>query len=159
LRDRLVPFVSFSLFLVSLIIGRAILRAPSCGPLAPKGYSMQFPTNTKPMVWGAVVGAAACMIIGFTWGGWVTGGTARKDSAAASHDAVVTALAPICAERFRAQGDSAAQIAALTKSSTWERGTAVEKSGFALMPGSKAADSDVARACAELLAAAVTPKT
>ena len=45
---------------------------------------MRFPTNTKPMVWGAVVGAVACMIVGFSWGGWVTGGTARKDAATAA---------------------------------------------------------------------------
>jgi hypothetical protein len=120
---------------------------------------MPLPTNTKPMVWGAVIGAAACMIVGFTWGGWVTGGTARKDAAVAAHDAVVTAVAPICAERFRAQGDAAAQIAALAKASSWERGSVVEKSGFALMPGSKTTDSDVARACAELLATPPVPKT
>ena len=35
---------------------------------------MKFPTNTKPLLWGAVGGAAACMIVGFSWGGWVTGG-------------------------------------------------------------------------------------
>ena len=120
---------------------------------------MQFPTNTKPMVWGAVVGAVACMIVGFSWGGWVTGGTAHKQAATAAHDAVVVALAPICADRFRAQGDARAKIAELAKASSWERGNAVEKSGYALMPGSKTTDSDVARACAEMLATPPTPKT
>jgi hypothetical protein len=120
---------------------------------------MQFPKNTKPLIWGAVGGAVACMIIGFGWGGWVTGGTARKDAAMTAHDAIVTALAPICAERFRAQGDAPAKIAALAKESSWERGSVVEKSGFALMPGSKTVDSDVARACAELLANPPIPKT
>jgi hypothetical protein len=110
-------------------------------------------------VWGAVVGAVACMIVGFSWGGWVTGGTARKDAATAAHDAVVVALAPICADRFRAQGDAPAKIAELAKESSWERGSVVEKSGYALMPGSKTTDSDVARACAEMLATPPTPKT
>ena len=120
---------------------------------------MQFPTNAKPMVWGVLIGAAACMIVGFSWGGWVTGGTARQEAATTAHDAVVAALAPICAERFRAQGDAAAQIAALAKASSWERGTTVEKSGYALMPGSKATESDVARACGEMLTAPAAPKT
>jgi hypothetical protein len=120
---------------------------------------MQFPTNTKPMIWGAVVGAAATMIVGFSWGGWVTGGTAHKDAAAAAHAAVVTALAPICADRYRTQNDGVAKIAELTKASSWERGNTVEKSGFATMPGSKTSDSDVARACADLLASAPVPKT
>lgn len=120
---------------------------------------MQFPTNTKPMVWGVVIGAAACAILGFSWGGWVTGSTARKDAATAAHVAVVSALAPICAEQFRAQGDAPARIAELAKQSVWERGSIIEKSGFALMPGSKTADSDVARACAEMLATPAVPKT
>jgi alpha/beta superfamily hydrolase len=124
-----------------------------------KGFSMQLPTNTKPMVWGAVVGAVACAIVGFSWGGWVTGASARQQAATASHDAVVIALAPICAERFRTQGDAPAQIAALAKASLWERGSLVEKSGYALMPGSKTTDSDVARACAEMLTASPVPKT
>ena len=71
----------------------------------------------------------------------------------------VAALAPICADRFRAQGDSAVKIAELTKASSWDRGNVVEKSGFAMMPGSKTTDSDVARACAEILANPPTPKT
>ena len=119
---------------------------------------MQFPATTKPIIWGAVGGAVACMIIGFSWGGWVTGGTAGKEAAAAAHDAVVVALAPICAERFRAQGDAPARIAELAKESSWERGSTVEKSGYALMPGSKTTNSDVARACAEMLATPPTPR-
>jgi alpha/beta superfamily hydrolase len=124
-----------------------------------KGFAMQLPTNTKPMVWGAVVGAVACAIVGFSWGGWVTGASARQQAATALHDGVVIALAPICAERFRTQGDAPAQIAALAKASSWERGILVEKSGYALMPGSKTTDSDVARACAEMLTASPVPKT
>ena len=117
---------------------------------------MNMPVNTKPWIQGAFVGAVAAMIVGFSsWGGWVTGGTSSKQSAVAAHDATVLALAPICVDRFRAQGDAAAKLAELTKASTWERGTIVEKSGFALMPGSTTTDTDVARACAAILA---TPK-
>jgi hypothetical protein len=124
-----------------------------------KGFAMQFPTNTKPMAWGFVAGAVACMIVGFSWGGWVTGGTSRKEAATAAHDAVVMALAPICVDRFRAQGDAPAKIAELAKASSWERGGLVEKSGYALMPGSKTTDTDVARACAEILASPPVPKS
>jgi hypothetical protein len=120
---------------------------------------MNMPTNAKPWIQGAVVGAIAAAVIGFSWGGWVTGGTATKNSVAASHDAVVAALAPICVERFRAQPDALVKADALVKTSTWERGDMIAKSGFATMPGSKTADSDVARACAEILATAGPPKT
>ena len=74
-------------------------------------------------------------------------------------DLVVVALAPICADRFRAQSDSATKIAELAKSSSWDRGNVVAKSGYATMPGSKDPDSDVARACGEMLANPPTPKT
>ena len=116
---------------------------------------MNMPINTKPWMQGAFVGAVAAMIVGFSWGGWVTGGTSDKHSASVAHDATVEALAPICVDRFRAQGDASAKLAELNKASTWDRGNLVEKSGFALMPGSKTTDTDVARACAEIL---TTPK-
>lgn len=120
---------------------------------------MKLPENTSAYVWGAAIGAIAVAIVGFSWGGWVTGGTSMKNAASAASDAKVAVLAPICADRFRAQGDSAVKIAELAKSSSWDRGNVVEKSGFATMPGSKTTDSDVARACAEILANPTTPKT
>jgi hypothetical protein len=65
-------------------------------------------------------------------------------------------LAPICADQFRCQGDAPAKIAELAKESSWARGNVAENSSYAL---SKTTDSDVARACAEMLAAPPTPKT
>ena len=124
-----------------------------------KGLPMKIPENTSAYAWGAVVGAIALAVVGFGWGGWVTGGTATKTAATAAADAKVAVLAPICADRFRAQGDSAAKIADLAKASSWDRGNVVEKSGFAIMPGSKRSESDVARACAEILSNPPTPKT
>lgn len=122
---------------------------------------MNLPINTKPWIQGVVAGAIVATVAGFSWGGWVTGGSADKRVAVAAHDATVTALASICAERFRAQDDAAAKLVELTKTSSWDRGNVVERSGFAIMPGSKTADTDVARACAESLASptATTPKT
>lgn len=120
---------------------------------------MKLPENTSAYVWGAAIGAIALAVVGFGWGGWVTGGTSTKNAATAASDAKVAVLAPICADRFRAQGDSAVKIAELAKSSSWDRGNVIEKSGFAIMPGSKTSDSDVARACAEILANPATPKT
>ncbi|MBI3506003.1 MAG: hypothetical protein HY059_14270 [Proteobacteria bacterium] len=114
------------------------------------------PVDTTPFAWGAVAGAIVLTIVGFNWGGWVTGGTADKRVSTASREAVVGALAPICVTQFQAQGDATIKIAELAKTSSWERSSVVEKSGFAMMPGSKTTDSDVARACAEILS---NPKT
>ena len=35
--------------------------------------------SVKSSLFGAAVGAAALAVIGFSWGGWVTGGTRRKN--------------------------------------------------------------------------------
>ena len=116
---------------------------------------MNMPTNTKPWIQGAVVGAIALAIVGFTWGGWVTGGTAAKNAAATSHDAVVAALAPICVERFRARSDAVVRTADLLKTRGWDRGGILETGGYAALSDSSAVDSDVATACAKILATPV----
>jgi hypothetical protein len=38
---------------------------------------MQAPELLNPGPYGAACGAVALAVIGFSWGGWVTGGTAR----------------------------------------------------------------------------------
>ncbi|WP_421999902.1 hypothetical protein [Reyranella sp.] len=118
---------------------------------------MKLPTQTKPVLWGAIGGAVLCALIGFTWGGWVSGSTSRKAVALAAHDARVDALAPICAQRFRNQEDAKARLALLNKANFWDRDDVVGK--FAIMPGSKEIDRDVARACAEILTTPATSKS
>ena len=115
---------------------------------------MKMPANIGSHLWSAAAGAVALAIVGFSWGGWVTGGTAARDVATATQNATVLALAPICAERFRSQADAPAKTAELMKSSAWERGAVIEKAGFATMTGGGLANSDVATACASLLATA-----
>ena len=44
----------------------------------------------KPGIYGAIVGAISFGVIGFTWGGWVTGGTAEKMASTMAHDKLVT---------------------------------------------------------------------
>ena len=113
--------------------------------------NMQVPSELKPAAWGAVGGAIALAVIGFSWGGWVTGATANKNAKESADSAIVKVLAPICAEKFQQQADAGSKIVELKKVSSWERGTFVEKGGWATMPGSTAPSMGVARACAELL--------
>ena len=120
---------------------------------------MKIPAQTKPVVWGAVGGALLCMVVGFSWGGWVTGGTARTEAAAAAQDARIAALAPICVQRFRAQVDAPGKLAELAATSSWARAEFIRESGFAVIPGSETVDADVARACARILTQPATNKT
>jgi hypothetical protein len=114
---------------------------------------MQVPSELKPACWGAVGGAVALAIVGFSWGGWVTGATADAQAKQRADRAVVAALTPICVDKFRQQADAATNLVELKKVSTWQQGTFVAKGGWATMPGSAAADSAVASACAEILRA------
>jgi hypothetical protein len=114
---------------------------------------MQIPPEVKPTCWGAVGGAVALAVVGFTWGGWTTAGTAEAQAKQRADRAVVGALTPICVDKFTKQADASANLVELRKISTWQQGSFVEKGGWATMPGSTAPDSAVAKACAEMLGA------
>ena len=103
------------------------------------------------------IGAVTSMVIGFSWGGWVTGGTAVKLADERANTAVVAALTPICVEKFLQNSDAKANLAVLQKISTnWEQGDYLEKGGWATPPGTASPDYHLARACAEKLAQAKT---
>jgi len=77
---------------------------------------------------GIAIGAVASMVIGFSWGGWVTGGTADKIADERANTAVLAALTPICVEKFLQNSDAKANLAVLqrslrtgNKASTWRR--------------------------------------
>ena len=106
---------------------------------------------------GMAIGAVASMVIGFSWGGWVTGGTATKLANERADTAVVAALTPICVEKFLQNSDAKANLAALEKISTnWEQGQYLENGGWATRPGATSSDYQLARACAERLVQAKT---
>lgn len=116
---------------------------------------MKIPVETKPAFWGAVGGAVALAIVGFTWGGWVTGGKAEASAAQRVNAAVVTALAPVCVEKFQHSAGVGPNLEALKKTESWSRGEFVEKGGWATLPGSQSPEqvTAVATACATLLTA------
>ena len=58
--------------------------------------------SLKRLLQGAAAGAVATMFVGFYWGGWSLGSTADKMAKQRSELAVVAALAPVCADKFRA---------------------------------------------------------
>jgi hypothetical protein len=100
---------------------------------------------------GAFVGFAATVIIGFTWCGWTLGTSAREMAEKRANIAVVAATAPICVDNFQHDAEAATNLIELKKVSVWQQGTFISKGGWATMPGSAAADSAVAEACATKL--------
>jgi hypothetical protein len=99
---------------------------------------------------GAFAGVVATLVIGFMWGGWVTGGTATKMTSEAVEATQVTLYSPICVERYMAKA-TPEQRAAFAKENDWNRDAVIEKTGFATPPGSSSPSGAVADKCAETL--------
>ena len=114
---------------------------------------MNIPNWLKPGLFGAVVGAAALTVVGFAWGGWVTGSTAEKMASEQAQREVLAALVPICVEQSNQDPEVAQTLALLKDTSRYQRNDMLMKTGWATMPGSSDPDRDVASACMRVLAA------
>lgn len=108
--------------------------------------------SVAPAVWGAVGGAVAISVIGFSQFGWMLGSTAERIATARAQMAVVAVLAPICVEKFQHQADASVKLAEFTRAPSWDQRTIIEKGGWAAIVGSETANSAVVTACAEKLA-------
>lgn len=100
----------------------------------------------SPAFWGVLAGAVATMVVGFTWGGWLTGGSAEKMATERETRAVVQAFVPLCVAEGKQHPD---QHVALEAANRYRRGDFVEKAGWVAVTGRYR--SDVASACAEAL--------
>lgn len=114
---------------------------------------MKTPEWLKPGLYGAAAGAVALAIVGFSWGGWVTGGTAKQMASDQARLEVVAALVPICVEQSKKDPQVIKTLAQLKEASTYQRSDMLMDAGWATMPGSSDPDSYVARACMDTLAA------
>ena len=108
--------------------------------------------SLKRLLQGAAVGAVATILVGFSWGGWSLGSTADKMAKQRSELAVVTALAPVCADKFRALPDAEAKQVAISKVDSWKRRDEIPKE-FVTLPGESYPNSALADACYTLLLA------
>jgi hypothetical protein len=111
--------------------------------------------SLKRLLQGAAVGAVATILVGFYWGGWSLGSTADKMAKDRSELAVIAALAPVCADKFRAMPDAGAKQVALTKIDSWKRRDEFPKE-FVTLPGESYPNSALADACYTLL---IAPKS
>ncbi|WP_227288055.1 hypothetical protein [Boseongicola sp. H5] len=112
---------------------------------------MTTPDWLKPGIYGAVIGAVFVGVVGFSWGGWMTGGSAEDLASERSHDSVIAALVPVCLDIARTDPDRIAQLATVRAAATFRRRDAVMEAGWATMPGSETPNRDLAMACMEAL--------
>src|ERR687892_466365 len=97
---------------------------------AKGGWREYRPTKTV-WFWSCAGCVAATIVLGFTWGGWVTGGTAAYRAAEAREAGRAELAATVCVERFVTADDARTQLAALKEESTWSRDDTIVEGGWA----------------------------
>jgi len=108
-------------------------------------------SSIKPGAWGVVIGSLLTMILGFSWGGWMTTSSADRLATERSQTAVTAALVPVCLEKSKADPASAKKLGALRAlPSSWDQRDAVLKDGWASV-GQGEGNRDVADLCATQL--------
>ena len=112
---------------------------------------MTIPNWLKPGAYGAVLGAVLALILGFSWGGWVTGGTANEMADELAKEQVLSALVPVCVNMSETDPDRVEKLAALDAASNFKRRDAIADAGWATIPGMSGPDRDLAKACEEAL--------
>lgn len=109
------------------------------------------------LVWACAACVALTMVIGFTIGGWVTGGTSAKMASSAAEEARSKLVATICVQRFTHAADARDQLARLKAASLWERDDFIEKGGWATPAGFDQPVAGAADLCADQLAEMTLP--
>jgi hypothetical protein len=90
--------------------------------------------SLRRLLQGAAAGAIATIIIGFSWGGWMLGSTAKKLATDDTRSAIVTIAAPACAEHFVNKANDE-KWAEYQKVDTWRRDTYIKDAGYATVAG------------------------
>jgi alpha/beta superfamily hydrolase len=121
----------------------------------------QYRASKAVLFWACAGSVIAAAVVGFSWGGWVTGGTAREmaeDSAAVARQELA---AVVCVDRFMAAPDAGVQLTALQEIATPRaQSKFVEDGAWAIIvPASSPTDykgradhREAAELCAEKLA-------
>ncbi|PLS20925.1 hypothetical protein [Neptunicoccus cionae] len=108
---------------------------------------MTFPEWTKPGIYGALGGAIAVTILGFTWGGWTTDGNAQTMAQNLAKDEVTLAMVPVCLDISAADPERIEKLNILQDLSGYGRRNAMMDTGWATRPGSDKPDRNLADAC------------
>jgi hypothetical protein len=109
------------------------------------------PSKTM-LFWSCAGSVAVALVVGFTWGGWVTGGTAQKMATAYGDTSRYELASVICVERFLEAPDARAQLTALKAiDSSYRQRQFIEEGGWATMPSRDKAARQTADLCAKVL--------
>jgi hypothetical protein len=109
--------------------------------------------------WACVASVVGTMVVGFTWGGWTTGGNASDMASTAADASRSELVAALCVDRFEAAADADTQLQALRDTQGWNRREFMHKGGWTTVPGKARPNDRGATLCAdELLTRSAAPK-
>jgi hypothetical protein len=111
-----------------------------------------FRASKAVLFWSCAGCAVATMVVGFTWGGWVTGGSAQDRADTAAERAVAQLAADICFNRYLAAPDVRVNLTALGEESSYRRGGLLEEGGWVTFADSEDPIDGAAKLCADRLA-------
>jgi hypothetical protein len=94
------------------------------------------------LLWACAGSAVVAVVVGFSWGGWVTGGSARDMADNSAAQARQELAAVVCVDRFMAAPDAGVQLTALQEiTSSYAQGKFLQDGGWAtIVPASSTAD-------------------
>ncbi|PDQ18307.1 hypothetical protein CN311_25425 [Mesorhizobium sanjuanii] len=103
--------------------------------------------------WSLAGVAILTMILGFTAGGWTTGGTAKQMALMSARDARAELVANLCVEKFVSAADASQNLAKLKETSSYQRDSFITDGGWINLAGMKNKAPGAADLCADKLAA------
>src|SRR5437879_13756758 len=108
---------------------------------------MMIPIWVKPAAWGVVLGSILTMIVGFSYGGWTTSGTALQQAKQRADAAVTAALVRLCVAQSKADRGAAQRLAALGAiTPAYPQHEFLPETGWAPVPASEGPNRSVAEA-------------
>jgi hypothetical protein len=88
---------------------RRYATAPADATIWQHPSILQGESRTR-LVQGIVIGVVATVVVGFSWGGWVTGTTSKSMTSAAETGGQMSVLVPLCVVQFMAADGAVAKI-------------------------------------------------
>ena len=103
------------------------------------------------LFWSCAGTAVLTMVVGFAWGGWVTGGSAAEMAETSAQEARASLAADLCVERFLAAPDVRTNLAALAEESSFSQDNFISDAGWTTFANAEDSVDGAAELCAERL--------
>ena len=107
--------------------------------------------DIKTFTWGMAAGMIVLLIVIFSAGWVVTSSSAKATAHEISTNAMVDRLGPISVAQFMQDPNRVERLKELKALDSWKRADYVKKQGWAVMPGEKESEYNVANECTRLL--------